>query len=115
MFRRLRTARRMNASYSPLRQQAAELDLDLLQVRCLRRGSDEKFRACASSPTDQTSSEGRRMLTATHPWVVAGGSAICTRSPLGSEAESSGDVSSIRCRLKFATSFANRRHQSRSA
>ena len=41
----------------------------------------------ARSSTDQTSSEGRRMVIATASAVVAGGRTICTRSPPGSDAE----------------------------
>ena len=55
------------------------------------------------------------MVIATHPALVAGGSTIWMRSPVGSEADRSGDSSSIRWRVEFATSFARRRHQSKSA
>jgi hypothetical protein len=46
------------------------------------------------------------MLIATHPALVAGGKTIWMRSPLGSEADRSGDSSSTRWRVEFATSFA---------
>ena len=55
------------------------------------------------------------MAIATLPGVVAGGSTICTRSPVGKDAERSGEVASIRCCVEFATSFAKRTHQSKSA
>ena len=38
----------------------------------------------------QTSDAGRRMVMATQPALVAGGMTIWTRSPVGSEADSSG-------------------------
>src|SRR4029077_5730918 len=50
-----------------------------------------------------------------HPRVVAGGSTTCTRSPEGSDADSSGEASSTRWRVTFAISFARRLHQSKSA
>ena len=81
----------------------------------MARRVERKIPRRASSSTDQTSSEGRRIVIATRPGVVAGGSTICARSPLGREADSSGDPSSIRWRVEFATSFASRRHQSKSA
>src|SRR5690349_5161085 len=68
-----------------------------------------------SSASDHTSLDGRRIVMATHPRVVAGGSTICTRSPVGSDADRSGADSSTRCRLAFAMSFASRWHQSKSA
>jgi len=37
------------------------------------------------------------MLIATDPGVVAGGSTICTRSPVGSDADRSGALASTRC------------------
>src|SRR5688572_20183484 len=55
------------------------------------------------------------MVMATHPSVVAGGVTICTRSPLGSAADSNGEDGSIRCLVELATSFASRLHQSKSA
>ncbi len=55
------------------------------------------------------------MVIATQPAVVAGGMTICTRSPVGSDADSSGDVASMRCCVELATSLANRLHQSKSA
>ncbi len=64
---------------------------------------------------DQTSSAGRRTVIDTHPAVVAGGITICTRSPLGRAADNRGQVSSILCRLQFATSLASLLHQSKSA
>ena len=74
-----------------------------------------KIPRAASSSIDQTSSEGRRMLRATEPAVVAGGSTIWMRSPEGSDAERSGDSSSMRWRVELATSFARFRHQSKLA
>src|SRR5271167_2576219 len=55
------------------------------------------------------------MAMATLPGVVAGGRTICTRSPDGKDAERSGEAASIRCCVKFASSFAKRTHQSKSA
>src|ERR1700733_11125723 len=52
---------------------------------------------------------------ATQPAVVAGGMTICTRSPLGNEADNSGAVASMRCCVELATNFANRVHHSKSA
>src|SRR5665213_599669 len=57
--------------------------------------------------------EGRRMVIATVPAVVAGGSTICTRSPPGNPADSKGEEASIRWPVEFATSLANLRHQSK--
>ena len=79
------------------------------------RRVERKMPRCASSPIDQTSSDGRRSVIATVPAVVAGGRTICARSPLGRDAESSGVASSTRCRVEFAISLASRRHQSKSA
>ena len=59
--------------------------------------------------------DGRRIEIATQPAEVAGGSTICVRSPPGKDAERIGDSSSMRWRVKFATSFARRRHQSKLA
>ena len=53
-----------------------------------------------------TSVAGRRIEMATQPAVVAGGSTICTRSPLGRDADRSGEAASTRCWVEFATSFA---------
>src|SRR4051812_19896579 len=64
------------------------------------------------SEIDQTSSEGRRIVMAAHPCVVAGGRTIWIRSPPGSDADRSGEDSSMRWRVEFATSLASRRHQS---
>src|ERR1700723_1427842 len=52
---------------------------------------------------------------ATQPSVVAGGMTICTRSPLGNEADNSGEVASMRCCVELATNLANRVHHSKSA
>jgi hypothetical protein len=54
-------------------------------------------------------------VIATQPAVVAGGITIWTRSPLGKLADSSGEHSSMRCCVEFATSLASRLHQSKSA
>jgi hypothetical protein len=59
----------------------------------------------------QTFSAGRRMAIATQPAVVAGGMTICTRSPVGSDADNSGEVESIRCWVELAINFAKRLHQ----
>src|SRR6185312_14985076 len=67
------------------------------------------------SRSDQAASDGRRMVMQTQWPRVAGGIAICTRSPPGREAESSGEHSSILCRVELAISFASLRHQSKSA
>src|SRR3569833_330860 len=64
------------------------------------------------SVIDHTSSEGRRMVMAAQPWVVAGGRTTWIRSPPGNEADRSGEDSSMRWRVEFATSLASRRHQS---
>ena len=40
---------------------------------------------------------------------------LALAGPLGSDAESKGDSASTRWRVEFATSFASRRHQSKSA
>src|SRR6266404_8887532 len=55
------------------------------------------------------------MLRATEPAVVAGGNTTWMRSPEGSDAERSGDSSSMRWRVELATSFARLRHQSKLA
>src|ERR1700733_2508512 len=55
------------------------------------------------------------MVMATAWALVAGGRTICTRSPLGRDADSSGEEASIRCRVEFAASLARRWHQSKSA
>ena len=44
----------------------------------------------ASSSMLHTWSAGRRMVMATQPAVVAGGMTICTRSPVGRDADNSG-------------------------
>src|SRR5271170_1047251 len=63
----------------------------------------------------QSSSAGRRIDMATVRSVVAGGKTICTRSPVGSEADNNGASDSTRCRLAFAISLANLKHQLKSA
>src|SRR5882724_3305105 len=55
------------------------------------------------------------MVIATQPCVVAGGRTIWIRSPPGRDADRSGEVSSTRWRVEFATSLASRRHQSKLA
>src|SRR6202035_2017506 len=55
------------------------------------------------------------MVIATQPALVAGGSTSWMRSPEGSEADRSGDSSSMRWRVEFATNFASLLHQSKSA
>src|SRR6516225_3899894 len=69
----------------------------------------------ASCSIDHIVWAGRRMVMATHPSVVAGGSTTCTRSPDGSDADNRGEDSSTRWRVTLAISFARRRHQSKSA
>jgi len=56
----------------------------------------------------QSAAEGRRIDMATHPLVVAGGITIWMRSPVGRDADKSGEVSSILWCVAFATSFARR-------
>src|ERR1022692_866107 len=67
----------------------------------------------ANSSIDHCWREGRRIVMATVPGVVAGGSTICTRSPPGNAAESNGEAASMRWPGKLATSLANRTHQSK--
>ena len=72
-------------------------------------GAPRAAKDTASAPVPRCSrprSAGRRMEIATQPAVVAGGMTICTRSPVGSDADSSGDVASMRCWVELATSFA---------
>src|SRR5215469_4738053 len=81
----------------------------------LPQSRSSKTPLCASSSTAHTVSAGRRMVMATHPKVVAGGSTTCTRSPDGNDADSNGEDSSIRWRVTLAMSLARRLHQSKSA
>src|ERR1700688_342565 len=62
-----------------------------------------------------TWSAGRRIAMATQPAMVAGGMTICTRSPVGRDADNSGAVASMRCCVELATNLANRVHHSKSA
>src|SRR2546430_6009672 len=76
MFLRESTARRMNVSYccearSPSNSRSASSGSALARRVVLKRARR------ASSPTDQTSCDGRRSVMATVPLVVAGGSTIC--------------------------------------
>ena len=79
-----------------------------------RGGFGEKSRAAPDLRCSRPLA-GRRIAMATQPAVVAGGSTICTRSPVGKDAESSGEVASTRCWVEFATNLANRLHHSKSA
>src|SRR5580658_1713488 len=113
MFLRARTARRRKAMYSRAacsRSSSASPPASAAAPR-----NPAKAPRSASASIGQTTSAGRRMVIATQPSVVAGGNTICTRSPEGSAADSSGVVSSTRWRVTLATSFARRRHQSKSA
>jgi hypothetical protein len=114
MFRRLWTARRMKARYSRASSSRSNCVSVSSKASVARRVLSKSPR-WASSSSDQTWLEGRRMVIATQPAVVAGGSTIWMRSPLGSDADSRGDSSAIRCRVELATSLANLRHHSKSA
>src|SRR5437588_637558 len=108
-FLRARTARRRNAAYACAacrRRSSSSASSPSTPAR--RVAPNTPLRA--SSSIDHTVSAGRRMVMATHPSVVAGGSTICTRSPEGSAADSSGADSSTRCRVTLAMSLASRLH-----
>ena len=108
MFLRPRTARRMKAAILLRLEQPQQLASRSHRAHRSRGASRERCRAASSSSSVQTSSAGRRIVIATRPGVVAGGSTIWMRSPPGSDADRSGDSSSMRCRVEFATSFARR-------
>ncbi len=76
----------------------------------LARRVRRKIPLADNSSIDHRVAEGRRIVIATHPARVAGGNTIWIRSPLWSDADSKGEVSSIRWQVAFATSFASRRH-----
>src|SRR5580700_7918501 len=114
MFLRVCTARRRNAAYcrAAWRRSNSRSDSSVaVSASC----SGWKAPRRASSSIRHTASVGRRIAIAMHPMVVAGGRTTCTRSPEGNEADSSGAVSSTRWRVMLAMSFANLRHQSKSA
>src|ERR1700722_12703510 len=114
MFFRLRTAKRMKASYSAAasrRCSSSSVSSSFLPA-CL---VFEKIPRRLNSSMLHTWSAGRRIAMATQPAVVAGGMTICTRSPLGNEADNSGAVASMRCCVELATNLANRVHHSKSA
>ena len=114
MFLRLRTAKRMKDSYS-CASKSRRSSVSVSSKVSLARRVARKIPLARNFSIDQTSSLGRRIVIATHPGLVAGGNTIWMRSPVGKEAERSGVSSSIRWRVEFATSFARRRHQSKSA
>ena len=114
MFLRLATARRMKASYC-WELKSRNSSCSVSSSAAVERRVERKMPRCASSWMVHTSSDGRRIVSATVPAVVAGGRTICARSPVGSDAESRGVASSTRCRVEFAISLASRRHQSKSA
>ena len=86
----------MKAGWSLADEQPQQFLLGLIE-RVAARRVRRKMPRRASSSMLHTSSAGRRMVMATQPAVVAGGSTICTRSPVGRDAESSGEVASMRC------------------
>ncbi len=114
MFLRLRTARRMKASISVAANRRSNSSSVSSRVPAGLPGA-AKNPATRQFLDAPHLSAGRRMAIATQPAVVAGGMTICTRSPVGSDADNSGEVASMRCCVELATSLAKRLHQSKSA
>ena len=81
MFLRAATARRMNASYSCALKKPQELLLRSHRAPRSRGAWRERSRAGRAPRSTRPASEGRRIVIATVPGVVAGGSTIWTRSP----------------------------------
>ena len=114
MFLRDWTARRRKSWYERFSKRVRSSTSDSSSASEAGTHSSNKPPA-ASSATVRTPSEGRRIVIETQFPVVAGGSTIWMRSPLGSEPERMGRSAEMLCMVALATSLPRRIHQSKSA